>query len=237
MTGYEIPEFTISGVDNVTRIGHEAFQYSTLTEYPNWDKLTRIGDFAFDGTHLEHVRIPVGCTLGTNVFNNITQLKTIELPSDCPDNIDTQFQKSTSIMQIRIEAVTPPALSADWASTLSPDCVLEVPAESIELYRSAPYWKEFGTIRALTTGVDEVAAAAPVATGLKGAISVRGNNAVSIYDLHGACIYQGAGGEVAAAPGIYIVRTPNASIKVQVQYSEQTENRVCPADSETVNDF
>ncbi len=215
-TGQNRDELTLLGVDNVTRIGHYAFAFSSLKEYPNWYKLVQLGNNVFFESALESAHIPAGCVLGSEVFMDCAKLKTVELPADCPENIDLQFKNCPAIDLIRIESAAPPALSADWASKVASGCVLEVPAESIEMYRAAPYWKEFTTIRALTTGIDEVPAGDFTAKGLSGSISVSGSSRVSIYDMNGVCIYQGECGEVTAAPGIYVVKSPSASVKVQV---------------------
>lgn len=215
-TGRHGTGLSLSGVDNVTRIGHYAFAYSTLKEYPNWEKLALLGNNVFYNSALETVHIPVGCTLGSDVFRECANLKTVELPADCPENIDLQFKKCPAIDLIRIESAAPPVLSADWAAEVAAGCVLEVPAESIEMYRAAPYWKEFTTIRALTSGIGEVVADDFTAKGMTGCISVNGSSRVSIYDMNGVCIYQGESGEITAAPGIYVVKSPTASVKVQV---------------------
>lgn len=208
-------EYVIENGENIMVIGCKAFSDSSLKDFPYWDNLNEIGQEAFTRTPLPYVKIPEGCKLGDEAFNSCWALQTIDLPQDCPDNISVQFAYCKAVGLIRIAATVPPVLSEDWAGGVAKNCVLEVPEESLELYRAAEYWKNFSQI--ITSGVETVEASHFTAFGMTGALRVNSNREATVFDMQGTKLYAGVDFELRLPAGIYIVKSGEMERKVQVK--------------------
>ena len=208
-------ELVIENIDKVTAIGDYAFNDAPLKHYPAWGSLKSIGECAFYGSELEEVSIPAGCVFDEQAFNNCSRLKTLVLPEDCPENVSEYFKGCNAIEAISIAAVTPPALNADWAQAVAPGCVLEVPEESVELYRSAEYWKNFSEI--ISSGVEVISAEGLTVESGRGRLSFSSRQEAKVFDLQGSLLYSGTHGDLQLAAGIYIVKRGNRSVKVLVK--------------------
>jgi hypothetical protein len=62
--------------DSVTAIGNRAFQYSALKTIDLPESPLSIGEYAFDNSRLEHIRLPAGSNIQQRAFQN-TQLKSL----------------------------------------------------------------------------------------------------------------------------------------------------------------
>ena len=106
----------------VTSIGTNVFRYcASLTEITLPASLTSIGGYAFQGCKLSHILLPEGLTsIGSYAFD------------------------TSSLQYIRIEATTPPTLSATNAipSTIG---AIYVPDESVAAYQAATNWSSFAS--------------------------------------------------------------------------------------------
>ena len=94
-------------------------------------------------------------------------------------------------------------------------CILEVPDESIEKYKTADVWKEFLNI----SGVESVAADGNVSVAIEnGMLTVRGiseNADMEIFSISGTTIYRGKIMPVEVSDTeIYIVRVAGKVFKV-----------------------
>lgn len=212
---FSADELIVENVDNVTEIKDNAFNDTNIRHYPSWKRLRNIGESAFSGSLLEEVAIPEGCIVSKTAFNNCSHLTTLELPTDCPENISEYFESCNSIKVIRMAAIIPPALNSDWAQNVAAGCVLEVPEESVELYRAAEYWKEFRDIR--SSGVDSVMTDGLLVDGSAGRLRVRCSAGVEVFDMWGAQLYAGTATDLLVPTGIYVVRTANQVVKVYVK--------------------
>ena len=208
-------DFIIENGENITSIGEQAFISMRFKDFPYWDNLKEIGSEAFKFSGLTYVKIPEGCKLGNDVFYWCSSLRTIELPKDCPDNISAQFEKDDRVRLITIAAPVPPALNEDWAARVSSICVLEVPDESLELYRNAEYWKNFSEI--ITSGVETVEASRFSAIGLSGSLRVNSVKEATVFDMQGTRLHTGLDFELQLPAGIYIVKSGETERKVQVK--------------------
>lgn len=70
--------------DNILKINESAFQSTPLESlvFGSASRLESIGDYAFNGTKLKHVRLPNSLkTIGNEAFSEITSIKSVVLPS------------------------------------------------------------------------------------------------------------------------------------------------------------
>ena len=163
---------------NVTTIGTAAFSGCTTIQsitIPN--KVTSIGNNTFMGcTALKNLTIGTGlteisyqmfdgCSALTNVIvpDNITKIKTFAFRS-CTSltevtlgsgltSLDTSpFKGCTSLTKVTSLATTPPTMenSGCFESSTYASATLKVPGASVSAYKSADWWRMFGTIDALS---------------------------------------------------------------------------------------
>jgi hypothetical protein len=62
---------------------------------------------------------------------------------------DYAFGSCSSLTSITCRAINPPNINSYTFNTVSKSIPLYVPAESVEAYKSANYWKEFTNIQAI----------------------------------------------------------------------------------------
>lgn len=108
--------------DSVTSIGEEAFAFcDNLTNVTIGNGVTDIGKYAFEYCKaLTSVEIPKSVTiLESNVFKECIRLK-----------------------KVILRPMSPPSITTDTFLNVPTTCVFEVPAESLEAYKSAQYWSE-----------------------------------------------------------------------------------------------
>lgn len=124
--------------------------------------ITSIGESAFAGRQtLTSISIPNGVvSIGASAFYFCRALTSVSIPSSVQNIGNSAFIMCTALTSVTCEATTPPLL--EWgAFNYIPfaEATLYVPAESIELYKAAEQWKDFGTILPLAqapSGVENV---------------------------------------------------------------------------------
>ena len=106
-----------------------------------------IGGSAFEGcTSLLSVTIPEGCqSIGDAAFRGCSKLITFEFPSSIISIASAVLQSCTSLISITVKAVEVPTGGAYMFSTYGGDCPIYVPEESIDAYKSAPYWSDYAS--------------------------------------------------------------------------------------------
>lgn len=151
---------------SVTKIGDYAFAYcSGLSSVTIPDNVTSIGDYAFYGcTGLTSVTIPEGVTsIGLAAFENCSGLTSVTIPNSITSIRAYTFSGCTGLTSVTCYATIPPEqlVSMSVGKYYGPfsgidlfSLVLYVPAESIEAYKAADGWKEFGQIRPIAKEKD-----------------------------------------------------------------------------------
>ena len=85
--------------------------------------------------------------IGEGAFYRCRALTSIVIPNGVTTIETLAFYYCKALKSVTCEAVNPPALSGSvFLSTPIADATLYVPAESIEAYKTAAQWKEFGQI-------------------------------------------------------------------------------------------
>jgi len=162
----------------VTTIGHYAFTNCTgLTSIDIPNSVTSISGSAFQGcSSLTSIDIPSGVTsIGASTFSGCTSLTSIDIP-DSVTTIDYYaFERCTSLTSVTIgtgitrinedafrycsgltsitvNATTPPTLETYSVFGSTNDCVIYVPFESVDSYKTTGYWSNYARrIQALPT--------------------------------------------------------------------------------------
>ena len=110
--------------------------------------VTTIGGLAFYCDHkVTSIRMPNTMkTLKNNAFIYASELKTVYFPSSIEVIEGGVFYDNASLTNLFCLNPTPPYPDDGTAGPIEETVTLYVPSESLEAYRSAPYWKNFKTI-------------------------------------------------------------------------------------------
>lgn len=160
---------TISIPNSITHIGNNAFHgCNKVYNLKLPPSLTEIPDGFIAGSQIRKVDIPEGVTIiGLDAFGNCSKLNDVALPSslitlergvfyNCesleeitiPENVtnigDFLFFECTNLKDIFNLAVEPQSIPPIHRNPSQ--ITLHVPAESVEKYRNADYWKEMNIV-------------------------------------------------------------------------------------------
>lgn len=142
-------------------------------------------------------------------------MKKVTIAAGQIDELDDVFDGCEALSSIRLHEPVPAILFEDWAAKCAAGCELEVPSESVEVYKEAPLWKNFAVIKALDTdGVERITCSGFKVSSLKGALLITGDDKVSITDMGGKTVYRGPSGTVQLPSGLYIVTVGTQHYKV-----------------------
>ena len=109
--------------------------------------LESIGRDCFASSGLSEALLPDSLrSLEQGVFFNCRSLHSVTLPASLKRIGDFCFHNCDSLVEVRNYSVTPQPITNVFKDTLGLQRTLYVPAESIELYRKAPYWSDFSRI-------------------------------------------------------------------------------------------
>lgn len=85
-------------------------------------------------------------TLSGTAFWHNTGLTYVELPNSLQTIGNQTFQNCTSLTKVRVKATIPPTLQSNGAFSGCPLETIEVPAESVDAYKTANMWSYFADI-------------------------------------------------------------------------------------------
>lgn len=141
LTSVELPA-------GITRIDEGNFYYCTsLLDCVLPASLREIGDYAFAGcSRMIHLSfLPEGLEqIGRWPFYGMKMLYSATIPSTVTYIGDHAFDNCTRLAAVMAHPTDPPLLGEEvFHAVAQDDCVLGVPDESIDLYRTTPQWKEF----------------------------------------------------------------------------------------------
>ena len=145
--------------NSVKNIGDSAFEGCTgLISIDIPDNVASIGDKAFsDCSGLESVVIGNGISVVSS-FSNCFNIKTISLGSKTSKIARDNFYNCKDLEVVICKANSVPAFES--SSIVFNNCYIEyakliVPDESIEAYKAAAVWKDFGTIEGLSGNISQ----------------------------------------------------------------------------------
>lgn len=140
---------SISIPNTVTTLGSSAFaQCLSLRSINLPDSITRINNAAFNQCQaLISINIPSGVTrIDSSTFYQCYALSSLTIPANVT-NIATQaFYQCYGMKEYHFLSTTPPTLAGTNAFTNIPsDCIIYVPAESLEAYKTATNWSTYAS--------------------------------------------------------------------------------------------
>ena len=109
------------------------------------DSVTSIGKYAFHGcSNLTGITIPNSVTsIGDHAFYNCSSLTGITIPDSVTSIGGSVFKSCTSLTSVTLLPEVPPVGGNKMFLEVSPNCSIYVPAESVDVYKSAQYWSEY----------------------------------------------------------------------------------------------
>lgn len=133
--------------NGITTIGNDAFYYCyKLSEITIPTNLVSIGKGAFDNCAITSITLPEGLTsIGDRAFR-FSDLTSIILPSTLKTIGSEVFYYCNSITSLSCKAIDIPQIGSDVFYKIPSHCLLYVPAQSLEKYKNAEQWKDFGAI-------------------------------------------------------------------------------------------
>lgn len=146
--------------DEVETIGAGAFNGCPITELKLPTNLRSIGDEAFADCKITELTLPEGfTTLKGGAFRN-APLKKLDLPSTIGDlntGSHVKLFNGADLETVICRKITPPALSQLYSpfcdvehfTFVNENCILKVPAESVNTYKSSDWAKYFKNIEAI----------------------------------------------------------------------------------------
>ena len=144
---------------NVTAIGDASFmECRNLTAVTFPEGLTYLGVVAFNHcTGLTEIVLPNGVTNIRSAFTACSGLQSVTIGNAVTEISVAAFSQCSSLKNFTCHTVTPPALvSYPFVLTDLANVTLYVPAGTIEAYRAADTWKDFGTIAAISDSGEQV---------------------------------------------------------------------------------
>ena len=204
--------------DGITKIGQQVFKgCKGMTSVTIPSSVTSIEYYAFwECTGLTSVTIPSSVTsIGRSAFYGCRGLTSVTIPSSVTSIESGAFGGCTGLTKIESLAETPPSCASNAFYRVN-NCVLTVPANSVEAYKAAEGWKEFYSIVA---GISSVTKGNNVSISASNGVitvaGVAGNNAVEVYSASGALVYRGTSNTVVVpSSGVYVVKAAGKTVKV-----------------------
>ena len=125
--------------------------------------------------------------IGEGAFYRCRALTSIVIPDGVTTIETLAFHYCKALKSVTCEAVNPPALSGSvFLSTPIADATLYVPAESIEAYKTAAQWKEFGQILPIEQTPEDLF---PTLTGLQRTTCLKNINENEVGTVWGSSSY------------------------------------------------
>ena len=138
---------TLTIPDSVTNVDYDAFEScSGLTSVTIGTGITSISDSTFSRCYsLESINIPDNVTsIGQYAFQYCSGLTNVTIGSGVTSIGEYAFENCRGLNSVTVNIATPPALGSSVFRNTN-DCIIYVPAESVEVYKAASGWSTYAS--------------------------------------------------------------------------------------------
>ncbi len=203
---------------NVITIANSAFFCCESLENIVWSSQLETIDWNvfYECKSLETLELPESLvSIDDYSFSGCDALRTIHIGSGMQSLGQECFSMNPLLEKVVCEAAVPPTLGsyAFYKSNVE-EATLEVPEESIPLYRNASQWKDFSKIEKVSVGLGSIGEENLFSL-MEGGIVA--STPVDILTLNGAKVAEGVTGTVNLTPGFYIIADNEKAFKVIVK--------------------
>lgn len=149
----EVPDEVAEAIEDALRLVPKPKRYlskfaqfanGTLTEIKAEDLegIEIISTFTFyNNDYLTRVVIPQGVTcIEPSAFSYCSRLTRVTMPDSITSINEKAFMDCIVLKSVVLKAKKPPIIEENTFTSVPTTCVFEVPAESVEAYKSAQYW-------------------------------------------------------------------------------------------------
>jgi hypothetical protein len=131
--------------DSVTTLGDSAFYNSGIKSCIIGSGVTDISYMCFDDTNLSSITIPNNVTsISNDAFENCRSLVYVTIGRGITYIGGWSFQNCPSLLSVTIKATRPPSLGS-FVFRYSDKCLIYVPAQSVEAYKTATNWSDYAS--------------------------------------------------------------------------------------------
>ncbi|MDE5810790.1 MAG: leucine-rich repeat domain-containing protein, partial [Muribaculaceae bacterium] len=183
----------------------------TLSSVTFGDNVTAIGDNAFSNCKLlPEITLPQNLSsIGNNAFSNCDGLTELALPASLQSIGEFAFDGCTGIEDVKVDAVTPPAVATtSFAPETYSTALLTVPEEAASDYRLHDVWSLFTNGNHLEGNNDD-----ENTSGIGSVTDFDENEIVEVYNLSGTMVARSVKN---LSPGFYIVKDGNTTRKLRI---------------------
>lgn len=135
-------EITMTNIPNSLFNNCHAIRKITLG-----NNITSIGSSAFSAMYaLSEIKMSENITeIGQSAFSNCSGLASVTFPESLLSLGSSVFSGCYGIAEYHFTSSTPPTIQSNTFSDISSDCVIYVPAESLEAYQTATNWSTYAS--------------------------------------------------------------------------------------------
>lgn len=128
---------------SITRLESYVFCQCTSLTSIDISNITSTGNGPFDGSGLTHLTVPGTLNTLSNYFaQNCKSLTAVRLENGVVKLNQGAFSNCTNLMEIVCLSTNPPSIYHNSFNGVPEDCVIKVPAASVEAYKTATNWSE-----------------------------------------------------------------------------------------------
>lgn len=152
-------------------------------------------------------------SIGKFAFRQCKGITSITIPENVSHIGEGAFEECSALTTLQSDAINPPKLDRGAFYHINSQCVLKVPEEAIENYKSAEQWKNFLIIQPISGVKDISADDLDIQIEHSGIVNT-GNQYIEVYNICGTKVYSGSDHCITLSKGVYIVRNHQKSKKI-----------------------